>query len=63
MFLLYLGKHQLHEYSAAVLQSLRLLALGGLQHVPGDGAGGELRLVPRHWRRLATNKVLSVHHN
>ena len=63
MFLLYLGKHQLHEYSAAVLQSLRLLALDGLQHVSGDGAGGELRLVPWHWGHLATNKVLSVHHN
>ena len=68
MFLLYLGKHQLYEYPAAVLQSLR--PVGVLGQAGGGGgvvAGGHLGAVP-HWaaahcHRVTPSKVRSVHHH
>ena len=62
IFLLYLCKHQLHEYSAAVLESLSLLAVLRLHERRGEG-GGDLRLEPARGHNHLTGEVCSVHHD
>ena len=59
-----MGKHQLYEYPAAVLQSLRPLSVLGLAG-GGEvvvGGGGELGPV-LHRGSVTPTKVLSVHHH
>ena len=64
-----MGKHQLYEYPAAVLQSLRPLSVLGLAG-GGEvvvGGGGELGPVlhcgAAHCGSVTSTKVLSVHHH
>ena len=64
-----MGKHQLYEYPAAVLQSLRPLSVLGLAGGGGvvGGGGGQLGPVlhrgAAHCGSVTPTKVLSVHHH
>ena len=57
-----MGKHQLHEYPAAVLQALSPIIVLRLAGGGGVVGGGELGTVfPRH--DVTAGKVRSIHHH